>query len=117
MSKEKQKGTRWEREVADYLNVDRSPAWGVCDQGDLNPRQTYPFTIECKNHKTITLSSFVDEAVVENENADGEYPAVVIKRPRKNVKDAYVVMPLWAFRRLMKELQQMNKSTTYTVDL
>jgi hypothetical protein len=37
----------------------------------------------------------MDEAAKESENAGTRWHAAIIKRRNRNVKDAYVVMPLW----------------------
>lgn len=96
----KAKGTRFEREVADYLRIffpkaERAPRWGSVDKGDLV--NTGPFTFECKAVRSIDLASFVDQANVEAKNANTPYGVAVVKRRNKSIGDAYVVMDLDTF--------------------
>src|SRR4051812_27086407 len=60
-------------------------------------------SVEAKNHKTITLSTFVDQAVKQAEDYDEiTLPVAVVHRPgRAEVDDAYVVMPGWCFIELV----------------
>lgn len=110
MSKEKQKGTKWETDVVNYLNengfpnAERRALTGKNDKGDIAGLPNN-WVLECKDHKTISLSTFVDEAMTEKENAGSAYGAAVIKRARKNVSQAYVVMPLEQFVVVMQKLQ------------
>lgn len=98
-SKQKEKGSRWEREVAKYFNergyqdVERRYGAGATlDKGDINGvRDT---VVECKDVAKITLASIVDEALTEQVNAKKKFGISVIKRRNRNVKDAYVVMTL-----------------------
>jgi Holliday junction resolvase len=58
-------------------------------------------SIEAKDHKSITLAAFVDQA--ERQAKQGQIPVVVVKRPRRTtVDDAYIVMSGRAFRELMR---------------
>jgi hypothetical protein len=60
-------------------------------------------SVECKNHKAITLSKFVDQAVEQaHDYEELTLPVCVVHRPgRANVDDGYVVMPGWAFIELV----------------
>jgi hypothetical protein len=60
------------------------------DKGDLNGMPGFVF--ECKNLGRVTLSTIVDEALVEQANAKAEYGVSIIKRRNRPAKDAYVVM-------------------------
>lgn len=101
----KQKGSTWERECAEYLRpvfpqVERAPRWGANDKGDLTGTGT--FTVECKNTKAITLSTFMDEAKVEATNAGlGQIPIVFIKRKGKGVAEGYAVTTIAFMSMLM----------------
>lgn len=99
------KGSTWERECAEYLRpvfpqVERAPRWGANDKGDLTG--TGIFTVEAKNCKAITLSTFMDEAKVEANNVGpGQIPVVFIKRKGKGVAEGYAVTTIEHMSRLM----------------
>lgn len=103
---QKRKGSDWERQVANYLSeyfpaIERRLAGSFNDRGDL---QGIPFTvIECKNHKTWRIGEWLDRLAEQMENAKAFRGAVIIKRPRKDVSQAVVVMPLVLYAELMKE--------------
>ena len=102
----KQKGSTWERECAEYLRpvfpqVERAPRWGANDKGDLVG--TGVFTVEAKNTKTLALSTFLDEAIVEAANVGpGQIPVVFIKRRGKGVAEGYAVFRISDARRMMR---------------
>jgi Holliday junction resolvase len=98
---QKAKGSQFERDVAKYFtergfkNVERRYGAGATlDKGDINGLQHLGVIIECKNLKTITLASIVDEAVAEARNASLPYGVSVIKRRGKGAAHSYVVMEL-----------------------
>lgn len=102
----KARGTRFERELAEYFRdigifpeCERAPRWGSKDQGDLV--NTGPFTVEAKATKAIDLAAFVTEAATENENTGREYPLVIIKRRNHTLDRAYAVMELHDMVRLI----------------
>lgn len=104
-------GTRFEREVADYLSkvlgdsdVDRQVRTGRKDVGDI--RGIYfrgeRVVVECKNHKKRALGNWIKEAEVEAGNADTDLSVVVHKR--HGVGDPaqqYVTMTLETFASLI----------------
>lgn len=96
---QKAKGSQWERDVAKYFNERGYPqverrygAGAIEDKGDINGLPE--FALECKNVGKITLSSIVEEALIEARNAKKPFGISVIKRRQKSAKDAYVVMTL-----------------------
>ena len=98
----KQKGTRWESAVRDYLadrlgvRVERLPAGSRHDRGDLAGVEG--MCVECKDVGRLDLAGWCDEATVEAANVgDGTLPVVVAKRRGKGVEHGYVIMPLWAW--------------------
>lgn len=103
----KVKGTRWESEVAAYLGTRRlGSIHGNKDQGDLDDDL---FVIECKDEQRITLAQYMEELEAELMNDDlKDWAVAIVKRRRKNVKDAYAVMPLWLFREVKKALQEVE---------
>ena len=104
LNRSKQKGTRFEREVADYLaeslaGVDRKSLHGSADQGDI--ANVPDWALECKATKAIDLAQAVEEARVEAKNARVSWFAAIVKRRGKGVARAYVVMDLEQYRALV----------------
>ena len=99
MNAPKQKGTRHESAVRDYLLsrgvIAYRPAQaGFADVGDIHG--VSPFIIQAKDWRDLAgaLREGVDGAVKQARNADQDYGVAVIKRARKPVEDAYAVMRL-----------------------
>ncbi|UQA94944.1 hypothetical protein [Streptomyces halobius] len=126
----KQKGTTWERAVRHYLNtalgqyvdhwqdaaypwkdphdpdnVTRPAQTGIKDVGDLHAR---PFVLECKAEKSIRLADYVRQANREAVNAGFPYGVAVVKAPRRRVEDAYAVMDLVTFGRVLQALRNLD---------
>ena len=112
MSAQRAKGTRLERQVADYLaeklsddRIDRMPLRGGQDRGDIAGVRTIlgeKVVIECKNHNRLELARWVDEAEVERGNADAKVAAVAHKRRGKgDAADQYVTLTLRDFAILL----------------
>ena len=103
---QKRKGSQWERDVTNFLSdyfpaIERRQAGSQHDRGDL---QGVPFTVlECKDHKSWRIGEWLDRLAEQMENAKAFRGAVIIKRPRRQVSDAVVVMPLVLFAQLLKE--------------
>ena len=102
----KAKGTAWETAVVTWLRAngfpyaERRTLAGANDKGDVSG--VPGVVLECKATKTITLSTFVDELLVEMANAQADIGAVVIKRRgTTDVGRAYAVMPMDVFVRLI----------------
>jgi len=74
----------------------------VC-QRSSSPEPPLRLSIEAKNHRTIELASFVDQAVEQAHDYDElTLPVVVIhRRGHSRVDGAYVVLPGWAFLELI----------------
>ena len=109
-NRNKQKGSRWEAAVRDYLSehtglrVERIPAGAADDRGDLSGLPG--LAVECKDVARIDLAGWCDEATVEASNVgDGTLPLVVAKRRGKPAGQGYAVMPLWAFTELLRRQQ------------
>ncbi|OKI24399.1 hypothetical protein [Streptomyces sp. CB03911] len=66
----------------------------------------WPVVIECKAEKRITLPEYVRQANAEAVNAGMPFGVAVIKAPRKNVKDGYVVTDLATFVRILRALRE-----------
>lgn len=114
----KAKGSRHEREVADYLQTrgiraKRLPRAGARDIGDVAfPLREGTIVVEAKNRRDMKISTYVDEAQVEAVNYEVKYPAeapafaaAVIKRRMKPVSEAYVVMTLEEYADLLLHLK------------
>ena len=112
MSANKARGTRLERQVADYLaeqlsddRIDRMPLHGKGDRGDIAGVRTIlgeKVVIECKNHNRLELAQWVKEAEVERGNADAKVAAVVHKRRGEgDAGNQYVTLTLRDFAILL----------------
>lgn len=95
----KQKGRDGENAVVDTLCeafphlefIERKRLTGSQDQGDITGIPGV--TIEVKNHKSMALAEWVDQAEAEKRNAGTEVGVVWHKRPRKtDPLDWYVTM-------------------------
>lgn len=77
----KAKGSAFERLIADYLAeampCERIPAGATLDRGDL---WTPPAAIQCKNHQTLRLGSWLDETLEQQHNARKYLHWLVVKR-------------------------------------
>jgi hypothetical protein len=102
----KRKGSAFERDVVHYLRehgfLDAERAYGAGRPEDIGDVVGVPgVTIECKAVRSIDLAGFVDEAERERINARQPYGVAVVKRRGKSTGQAYVVMSLEAFSRLV----------------
>ena len=98
----KQKGTRFESQLVDYLNgaglcAERKALHGSADEGDIRASHGFnTLCIEAKNRKRVLLAQWFDEAEREAEAA-GEVPVLVIHRDgygAKKIGGSYAVMRL-----------------------
>jgi len=105
----KARGSAFERDVAQFLRehghrfVERAYGAGRSDdRGDLDGLPGW--VLECKAHKTLDLAGWMAEA--ERERTCGRQPfaAVIAKRRGKPTSDAYVVLDLATFARLLTEM-------------
>jgi hypothetical protein len=104
---QKAKGSAFERLICDYLAhaipCERIPAGATLDRGDL---WTPSAAIQCKNHRTISLGSWIDQTIAQQSNACKPLHALAIKR--KGTTDPgsqLVVMTLAQFRSILTKLQ------------
>ena len=115
------RGTRWETAVEAYLQGHAEmlgvPAedirrWGDVngkdDRGDL--RGVPGFTVECKDEEKIRLPLYMAEAKKEQANAKTRWYAAIVKARRKPVGQAFVVMELDQFVRIVAALNGGNKN-------
>lgn len=112
----KARGTRFESELADYLQqqgirAKRLPRAGVKDIGDVAfPLVTGTVVCEAKNRKSMALPEWIAESEQEAQHYEEKYPAeghaipvVVHKRRGKGVHQAYVTMSLDTLVELLRE--------------
>ena len=110
MNRSKQKGTAFESEVVTYLQehghptAERRALTGSQDRGDISGVPNW--TLECKNRKALDFAGAVDEAAIEAINAKTPFFAAIVKRPRKNIRDAYAVMPYFQLVALISLVNQ-----------
>jgi len=113
MSKEARKGATFEAQVADYLrdrtglDIDRRVKHGSKDTGDIQGAflNGGRVVIECKNHKSMQLSTWIDEAIKEAQNDNAEWFFVVHKRKGKGkekIGETYVTTTLEQLSKLME---------------
>ena len=108
MSKNKAKGTAFETLVVNYLrdhgfpHAERRALAGTHDLGDITG--TPGLVWECKNHQTLKLAEWVEEAEVERRNAPADFGFVFAKRRGKGQpEDQYAIMNLATLARLLVE--------------
>ena len=99
------KGSVYRKAVEDFLRLagyaTRFRPIGVPGDDVTAEGDWHTLSVEAKNHKSITLSGFIDQA--EGNAADHEIPVVAIKRRgRADVEDHYFVMTGRAFLRLVQ---------------
>lgn len=110
------KGSRWRHRVeewfleAGFQTTVRGIGWAGDDitvRRPIQRRVTWVpeliLSVEAKNHREITLASFVDQATSQAHDVDEAALPVVVahRRSRTDVDQAYVVMPGWAFLELV----------------
>jgi Holliday junction resolvase len=106
----KRRGARFDLDARRYLGsrgfrTVKPVAGARHDKGDIHAHLGHlVFLVECKNEKTYDLSGYVREAAVEAQNAHLDYYLALIKARGKGVAESYVVMPLWLFCDLIKEM-------------
>src|SRR5882724_7259855 len=95
----KDKGTRWETELARYLGSPRiGSVNGANDKGDLFDPD---WVLEAKDEQSIGLAGYMAEVEREVNNADHQrWGIALVKKRRAKVGDGYAVMPIWQFRAL-----------------
>jgi len=108
VSKHKAKGTAFETLVVNYLrdhgfpHAERRALAGIHDLGDITG--TPGLVWECKNHQTLKLAEWIEEAETERHNATADFGFVVAKRRGKGqAEDQYAIMNLATLARLLVE--------------
>lgn len=107
MSRQSQKGTRWESKIRDYLTeegfrVYRQPAHGVNDKGDLHIGDSV--VVEAKDQARHSIAEWLDEATRETANAGLDAGVVWFhRRGKSSPADGYVLMDGRTFAYLLRE--------------
>lgn len=101
-NRNKAKGTAWETEIVTELrgqghtSARRVVQAGAADVGDVHVGAILSplVAIEAKNEKALTISTYVDEARREGDNAGALYGGVawVKRRGKARARDGYVIM-------------------------
>ena len=89
MSWQKDKGTRFERQTADYLTmrlgdeIERKPLHGAKDTGDISGLKLRGMrcVVECKDQKHYKWNDYFDEMLTEKANDDAEIGLCVFHKP------------------------------------
>ncbi|GAA1701501.1 hypothetical protein [Fodinicola feengrottensis] len=114
-SANKAKGTAFETAIVRFLQdgglrAARKIQHGYLDDGDVDIGPG-DFTLQAKNYRNVTdgVREGVEGAEKQAAVAGTDYGVAVVKRARKPVADAYVVMTLRMFRKLAFELVELRK--------
>jgi hypothetical protein len=104
----KAKGSAFERDVVAYLKANGHPYaerhYGAGRPEDVGDIDGIPgWTVECKAHKALALAGWTDEAERERVNGRQPFAAVIAKRRNKPTADAYVIVSLEQFARLLAD--------------
>lgn len=91
------KGTKFESEVVNYLNmrgfdVERRALTGTQDRGDISG--IHKWVIECKNQNASNWAQWMDETERERRNDGAEFGLLIVRRRMKPITQAYAVLPL-----------------------
>lgn len=110
----RQKGTLWESTILPVLQrvwkFAQRTGSRAYELGDF--ANTGRYVIEAKDHKTITLAAYMDQAKKAAARVPGGIPVVIVKRRRKNVLQAYVVMELGDWIREKEETKTALQQAT-----
>ena len=107
----KEKGTRWEVSVADYLRAGgfteafRLAPGGFLDAGDIGGIKDFAF--ECRDKNAFELSNNVKDANDRAVKKHCAYGVAVLKKRGHNVSDGYVVCDLKTFVKLLQDFYEM----------
>ena len=107
MSRQRQKGTRWENAIVEYLrergwpHAERRALNGINDKGDV--AGVIGVVIEAKDCKTHELAAWLDEANKERDNAGADLGVAWFhRRGKASARDGYVLMDGDTFTWLLK---------------
>jgi len=108
VSRSKDKGTRWESAIVDYLtehgfpHAERRALTGSQDRGDI--AGVPGWVLEAKNCARDALGGWIDEATTEQANDGADYAAVWHhRRGKASPADGFVTMTGASFLRLIRQ--------------
>lgn len=114
----KAKGTAFETAIYRFLQDAGLFAYKPRQEGhkDIGDVHVPPFVIQAKNYKDIpaALRAGVEGAAIQKRNARMPFGVAVIKRARKPIEEAYVVMRLGDFPELVRAVQ--GSQADYGID-
>ena len=112
---QKAKGTRWETAVMRFLRdaglyAVKPRQEGFKDVGDIH---AFPFVVQAKDYTDLLagIRAGVDGYQVQRANARLPFAVAVVKRARKPVEDAYVVLRLGDLPDLIKAAQKAEAAS------
>lgn len=117
MSIQREKGTRFETDVVNYLRaqlgdnrIERRALHGSKDMGDIHGLFAHGCEgiIECKAHKSVTWSlvgKWQRQTLDERENADADWAALVVKNFNHSVGEAFCWVTLRDLARIALPLR------------
>jgi hypothetical protein len=107
-SPQARKGGQFERDVVSFLKANGFPhaerSYGAGrpdDVGDIDG--VVSWCLELKNHKSLDLAGWSNEAETERRNGRARFAAVIFKRRSKPVSQSYVLMSLETFAAVLSE--------------
>lgn len=117
---QKSKGTAFETAIYRFLQDAGLFAYKPRQEGhkDIGDIHAPPFVIQAKNYKDIptALRAGVDGAAVQRRHARMPFGVAVIKRPRKPIEEAYVVMRLGDFPKLVRAVTTPQADSVLDTD-
>lgn len=106
---QKAKGTAWETAIQRFLESAGLFAYKPRQAGrhDIGDVIVAPFVIQAKSYRDVLagIREGVEGVRVQKIHAKMPFGVAVVKRPRKPIEDAYVVMRLGDFPELVRAVQ------------
>jgi hypothetical protein len=113
-NRNKAKGTKWESDIVRYLKANGIPSahrvaqTGRDDSGDIHG--VSPFILQAKDLASVTDGARIGVAGANSQAAIAResYGAAVVKRRNHSAANAYVVMDLETFTRMLAALRGLG---------
>lgn len=106
-----ERGARWESKLVAFFRgegfpeVTRIRGRGAKDEGDLGGLSLW--AVEAKDEQSLNFPAYVKQAKQEALNAGKPFGVAIVKKRKAKVHEAYVVMDLETFVRLLKYLKAL----------